>query len=331
MSLPDENGIVKMLMPKSQDAGSSIIPLPLLPGWRGWGAGTQLPHAGAHSSLSLSEDGRMVKAFMKGANRLITCPPGALHGTITEQPGELRVDNLGGHSCAKGMLRIPRLRARINPNTTFWASSLQPHGFNVTLLIVICPSRARGYTACSSQPLAGWPAKSCWFWQRDVQCDRQRLLLSLARCFPEFLLQGNVFILWNSCSLKIKTEHEHKSSVCPLGLLRAIKKTGGTSYILLNYIQHIVLHWQKTVKSFSAQILLSFSPSLGEIKKKKSNKEFPNIFQTPLVTLRAPDPELCWGYPPQLSPFIPTWANKMNNSHSSKTSTFKTMFVIIPK
>lgn len=113
--------------------------------------------------------------------------------------------------------KSPGPTTRINPDSTFWVSSQQPCHFKLILLNVISLGHSHGYAACSSWPLAGWPAEPRRFWQRDIQPDRERRPLSLAGCFLEFLLQGNVFILWNSCSLKIKTEQEHRSSVCPLG------------------------------------------------------------------------------------------------------------------
>lgn len=180
----------------------------------------------------------------------------------------------------------------------------------------------REYRVCSSQPLAGQLTKPRCFWQGNVQDDGQRLPLSVAGCFLEFLLQGNVFILWNSCSLKIKTEQEHKSSVCPLGLLRAIGQIGGTSCVLPNCTEQTGLHRQNWVKFFSS----------NKLRSPHFNLFLAKTFQTPLVSLRAPDLQFCVVFN-AAEPIHPknmsAWAHKMSNSH--RACAFKTMFVIIPK
>lgn len=200
--------------------------------------------------------GRPGKAPVEAGRRLITHLPGAWCGPTTEHPGGLRADYQGLH---KGDAATPQAEGQDKPRYSVLSEQLAVSQFPMDKRSFLRPSslagplcRApRGYTACSSQPLAVRLAKPHRFWQRDVQPDGQRLPLSLAGCFPEFLLQGNVFILWNSCSLKIKTEQEHKSSVCPPGLLCAIGQTGGTSCVIQNDTQRTVLDWQERAKSFN--------------------------------------------------------------------------------
>lgn len=161
-------------------------------------------------SFSLSKEGAWGKPAWR-QNWLVTCQFSAWHGFTTEQPGGLHMEQWGGHSCIK----ISGAKDQNKPR--YRVLSQRPCHFKLILSNITSFGQSHGYTACSSWPLAGWLAKRHRFWQMDTEHDGERLLLSLAGCFPEFLLEGNVFILWNSCSLKIKTEHEHRSSVCPLG------------------------------------------------------------------------------------------------------------------
>lgn len=182
--------------------------------------------------------------------------------------------------------QLAALRLPMDKRYFLWPSSLAGP---------LCQSPC-SYTACSSGPLAGWLAKPRRFWQRDVQHDRQRLPLSLAGCFPEFLLQGNVFILWNSCSLKTKTEQEHKSSVCPLGPLHAISKQevrAVFSRITCNEqccYTPTLAEESKALQFTNDTLLFFISP------QKKSTKTLPYLSNA-TCDIKYPNLELCWGVP----------------------------------
>lgn len=177
-----------------------------------------MPSPHCWSTQLSSPSGRMGKASLEAELALparsgsvpdraspLSSPGGCIRSSGVDTPAQ------------KGCRKSPGPTTRINPDSTFWVSSQQPCHFKLILLNIISLGHSHGYAACSSWPLAGWLAEPRRFWQRDIQPDGERLPLSLAGCFLEFLLQGNVFILWNSCSLKIRTEQEHRSSVCPLG------------------------------------------------------------------------------------------------------------------
>lgn len=227
----------------------------------------------------------------------MTCPPGA---DAAPPPSSPKSAALGRPQ--EGDAANPQ--ARMNPGTAFWASSWQLRGFPWINLISSghrCSLPHRASPLVVTQPAApGQRAKPRRVWQRDVQCAGQRLLLSLAGCFPEFLLQGNVFMLWNSCSLKIRAEQEHKSSVCSSGAATCHRANG--RYELCSPELHAT---NSTALAERSEVLQHTNYNVLFFTPLRKNNPPPHRFQMPLVTLRAPDLELCWGSPAQLSPFTP--------------------------